>query len=168
MSDSPVISAAKGAFVRAGLAVAGVVVVLDQITKWAILDLFAEGARVIELTSFFNLVLTWNRGISFGMFGASSAWGVWVLIVLAIGISGFLLRWMVFAENRFMALSLALIIGGAVGNVIDRVRFGAVVDFLDVHALGYHWPAFNVADSAITIGAVALILESLLNGRKTP
>lgn len=168
MSDSPVDSAAKGIFVRSGLIVATLVVVFDQITKWAVLERFSEGPLAIEVLPFFNLVLAWNRGISFGMFGASPDWAAWVLVALALGISGFLLRWMASAENRFTAMGLALIIGGAVGNVIDRVRFGAVVDFLDVHVMGYHWPAFNVADAGITVGAAALILESLFNGHKTP
>lgn len=171
MSDSPITSSAsaglKGAFFRQGLILAAAVFVLDQITKWLILDLFANGPRVIEVTGFFNLVLAWNRGISFGMFGASSAVGVWILVSLALVISAVLIRFMMKAETRFAALAFALVIGGAIGNVIDRVRFGAVVDFLDVHAMGYHWPAFNVADSAITIGAAALILESLFSDPET-
>jgi len=157
----------KGGFFRQGRVVALVVFVWDQISKWLILDLFASGPRVIELTGFFNLVLAWNRGISFGMFGASSAVGVWILVALALVISAVLTRFLAKAETRVAALGFALVIGGALGNVIDRGRFGAVVDFLDVHAMGYHWPAFNVADSAITIGAAILILESLFSDPET-
>ena len=168
MNDSPANVTEKGAYVRPGVIVALSVFVADQVSKWAILDLFAQGPRVIEVTSFFNIVLAWNRGISFGMFGASGETGRWVLIVLAIVISAFLAVWMVKADTRFTALGLALIIGGAIGNVIDRVRLGAVVDFLDFYAWGYHWPAFNVADSAIVVGAAALILETLFSEQETP
>ena len=168
MNDSPSLVAEKGAFLRSGLMVAAGVLILDQVSKWAILDLFAEGSRVIDVTPFFNVLLVWNRGISFGMFGASGETGAWVLSGLAIVIAVFLSVWLARAETRFIALSLALIIGGAIGNVIDRVRFGAVVDFLDFYILGYHWPAFNVADSAIVVGAAALILESLFSGQETP
>ena len=158
MTDTPVVNP------RLGWALAGAVLVLDQITKVLILDLFSTSLQAIEVLPFFNLVLAWNRGISFGMFGGLGDWGPWVLVVLALVISVVLARWMIKAENRLTLVSLALIIGGALGNVIDRIRFGAVVDFLDVHVLGYHWPAFNVADSAITVGAAILILESLFCG----
>ena len=158
MTDAPVVNP------RLGWALAGTVLVLDQITKILILDLFSASQRAIEVLPFFNLVLAWNRGISFGMFGGLGDWGPWALVALAFVISVVLARWMVKAENRLTQVSLALIIGGALGNVIDRIRFGAVVDFLDVHVLGYHWPAFNVADSAITVGAAILILESLFCG----
>lgn len=168
MSDSPANVTESGVYVRPGVIVALSVFIADQLSKWAVLDLFVEGPRVIEVTSFFNVVLAWNRGISFGMFGASGETGRWVLVGLAIVISAFLAVWMVKADTRFTALGLALIIGGAVGNVIDRVRFGAVVDFLDFYAWGYHWPAFNVADSAIVVGAAALILESLFSEQETP
>lgn len=158
MTDAPVINP------RLGWALAGTVLVLDQITKIWILDLFSTSLQAIEVLPFFNLVLAWNRGISFGMFGGLGDWGPWVLVALALVISVVLARWMVKAESRLTLVSLGLIIGGAVGNVIDRIRFGAVVDFLDVHVSGYHWPAFNVADSAITVGAAILILETLFCG----
>lgn len=168
MNDSPANVTEKGVYVRPGVIVAISVFIADQLSKWAILGLFVEGPRVIEVTSFFNIVLAWNRGISFGMFGASGEAGRWVLVGLAIVISAFLAVWLMKADTRFTALGLALIIGGAVGNVIDRARFGAVIDFLDFYAWGYHWPAFNVADSAIVVGAAALILESLFSGQETP
>jgi len=168
MSDSPAPVTQNTAFWRQGLALASGVLAADQISKWAALDHFNQAPSQIEVTSFFNLVLVWNRGVSFGMFGGAGSWGPWALVGLAVVISIFLSVWMVRADTRTTALGLALIIGGAVGNVIDRVRFGAVVDFLDFHAMGYHWPAFNVADSAITIGAAVLILESLFNKPETP
>ncbi len=120
--------------------------------------------RVIPVLPFFNLVLVWNRGVSFGMFGDGSA-GPWLLVLLAVGIVAALLWWLRKAEGLLSVASLGLIIGGAVGNVIDRLVHGAVVDFLDFHAAGWHWPAFNVADSAITVGVVLLLAESLFPSR---
>ncbi|MBL4693245.1 MAG: signal peptidase II [Magnetovibrio sp.] len=153
---------------RLGWAIAGLVFVLDQISKWFVLDAFVGAPRVIEVTSFFNLVLAWNPGVSFGMFGSMGGYGPWILTGLACVISVFLGVWLMKAENRQTAVSLGLILGGAAGNILDRVRFGAVVDFLDVHGMGYHWPAFNVADSGITVGAAILILESLFSGSEEP
>ena len=148
---------------RLGLAVAGVVVVLDQLTKWAILSWLD---RAIALTPFFNLVVVWNRGVSFGMFDSAGALGPWVLSALALAVVIALLVWLRRVEHPLTGSALGLIIGGAMGNLIDRVRFGAVVDFLDFHALGWHWPAINVADSAICVGAVLLLVDGLLMPRR--
>jgi len=153
---------------RLGWGIAGFVFVADQITKWLILDLFSQGPRVIEVFPFFNLVLAWNRGISFGLFGGLGDWGPWILVFLALVISVVLAVWLMKAENRLTAASLGLIIGGAIGNIIDRARLGAVVDFLDVHLFGYHWPAFNIADTGICVGAALLILESLFYSSEKP
>ncbi|MCW9001683.1 MAG: signal peptidase II [Rhodospirillales bacterium] len=133
----------------------------DQYTKWLILEHVMQPPRVITVTSFFNLVMAWNTGISFGMFASDSPLNRWLLPGLALVVVAGLAIWLYRTSCRFIGIGLALIIGGAVGNVIDRVRFGAVADFLDIHLAGYHWPAFNVADSAITIGAAILILDSL-------
>ncbi len=143
-----------------GLGLAGSVIVADQLSKWAIMGIMRP-PRVIELTAFFNLVVGWNRGVSFGLFNNDSPLNAWVLPVLALSIAVVLAIWLTRTDRRTIALGLGLIIGGAIGNVIDRLRFGAVFDFLDVHAFGFHWPAFNVADSAITIGAVILVADSL-------
>jgi signal peptidase II len=148
---------------RLGLAVAAAVVVLDQLTKWAILTWLD---RAIALTPFFNLVVVWNRGVSFGMFDSDGALAPWLLSGLALAVVLALLVWLRRVEDPLPGVGLGLIIGGAVGNVIDRVRFGAVIDFLDVHALGWHWPAFNVADSAICIGAALLLVDGLLMHRR--
>ena len=148
---------------RLGLAVAGLVVVLDQLTKWAIL---AWLDRAIALTPFFNLVVVWNRGVSFGMFDSDGALAPWLLSGLALAVVALLLGWLRRVDHPLTAAGLGLIIGGAVGNVIDRVRFGAVIDFLDFHALGWHWPAFNVADSAICVGAGLLLFDGLLMRRR--
>ena len=140
-------------------AVAAAIVVADQITKWLVLARFAPGERV-ELTEFMNLVLVFNKGAAFSFLADAPGWQTPLLVAFALGaavlVSVLLVR---DPSRRLYCAGLALILGGAVGNVIDRLRFGHVVDFLDLHAGGWHWPAFNVADSAITVGAVLLILD---------
>ncbi|MBL4615270.1 MAG: signal peptidase II [Magnetovibrio sp.] len=163
------LGANQAAWKRLGWGLAFVVLVSDQITKWWILSLFQEAERpIFKITSFFNIVLAWNPGISFGMFGNAGAYSVEILIGLTLTISAVLAVWLMRAETRLTAWGLGLIVGGAIGNVIDRFRFGAVMDFLDVHVLGYHWPTFNIADSAIVIGAGALMWEALFAGGESP
>lgn len=149
-------------YFRTGLLIAFIIIVLDQVSKWWMLIEVMQPPRIIIITPFFNLVSGWNRGVSFGMFSSSESWSGWVLSLLALGIVGFLLNWLRKAESTRYAVSIGLIIGGALGNVADRMMHGAVFDFLDFHVSGYHWPAFNVADSGITVGAVILVLDSLL------
>jgi signal peptidase II len=150
----------------AGLVAAAAVLVLDQLTKWWILDAVMRPPRVIEVSPFFNVVLVWNRGASFGLFGDGGAWAPWALVALAAAIAAGLGVWLWRTKSRFAALALGLVIGGALGNVVDRLRFGAVVDFLDFHLGSQHWPAFNVADSAITVGVVMLLADSLIVRRR--
>lgn len=134
---------------------------LDQAVKlWVVNVLMADGPRMIEVLPFFNLVMTWNRGVSFGIFGggALSPWailGFAVLLALCLGV------WLWKTPDRLLHYGLGMMIGGALGNAIDRVHWGAVADFLDVHAFGWHFWAFNVADAAISIGAVLLVFDSL-------
>ena len=140
-------------------ALAGLVIVLDQLSKWLVLENIHFG-ETIYVTPFWNWVLTYNPGAAFSFLADQPGWQRWFFTVLAIAVSG----WIVFelkkcAEHKLVSLALALVMGGALGNVIDRVRFGAVVDFIQWHAAGFYWPAFNVADSAITIGAVLLVFE---------
>ncbi len=145
-----------------GLIVAAVVIVLDQLSKWVMLDVVSIATRPpIEVTPFFNFVMVWNYGVSFGMLSHPERWMVYVLIAVALAIVAFMVRWLWRAERLLVALALGSVIGGALGNVIDRVRFGAVADFLDFHMMGYHWPAFNVADAAIFIGVALLIFDSI-------
>ena len=146
-----------------GLLVAVLVIGLDQATKWWILAFVMDPPRVISVTPFFNLVLVWNRGISFGMFSNESSAGVWLLSFLALIIVGFLINWLRKAESKLVAISLGLIIGGALGNVIDRAVHSAVLDFLDFYIGSVRWPAFNAADSFITVGAILLIVDSLFS-----
>jgi signal peptidase II len=147
---------------KLGLSVAAAALVLDQVTKLYFYDLLvASGRRGIEVLPFFNLVTVWNYGISFGMFNNGSAEASIIFVVLALAIVVALLMWLRTAGHPLVAAALGLVIGGAIGNVIDRLRFGAVFDFLDFHIGGWHWPAFNVADSAITIGVVLLCIDAL-------
>ena len=138
-------------------------VAADQLVKAAVLAAFAPGERR-ELTGFFNLVLVFNKGAAFSFLSQAPGWQTPLLAafaaVAAIVVSVLILR---NAARRLLCAGLALVLGGAVGNLVDRLRFGQVVDFLDFHAAGWHWPAFNVADSAITLGAVLLVIDGLLH-----
>lgn len=143
-----------------------VILALDIATKqWALTSLLGRGR--VEITPFFNLVLVWNTGVSFGLFQSGSELGRWLLVGLAAVIAVALLVWLRHERRTAPRLAIWLILAGALGNVLDRLRFGAVVDFLDFHAFGYHWPAFNVADSAIVVGAAILVVDSLLGGGRT-
>ena len=145
---------------------AALVVLFDQLTKMAIERAFDYG-DVRPVTSFFNLVLTYNKGAAFSFLASASGWQAQFLTAVGIGASLFILYLLArHGHQRLFALALALILGGAIGNVIDRIAYGHVIDFLDFHAGGWHWPAFNVADSAIVGGAILLILDELLRVRK--
>jgi len=151
-----------------GLATAAGVVILDQLSKAAVLAFFAArglGDRE-SVTSFFNLALTYNRGISFGLFNGGAGLNALVFSLAAAAIVAVLLYWLSRVVSPFLAVAIGLIIGGAIGNVIDRLRLGAVVDFLDFHVGYLHWPAFNLADSAICIGVAAMLLDGLLLRRE--
>jgi signal peptidase II len=139
------------------LMLAALIVVFDQGSKSWALENLAPGAPV-ALTPFVNFVLVFNPGAAFSFLAGADGWQRWFFTGLALLVSA----WIVLTIRRHpeaaaMNLSLSLILGGAIGNVIDRLRLGAVVDFIDVHAAGWHWPAFNVADSAITVGALLLV-----------
>ena len=139
------------------------VIVLDQITKLWILASFEYGDS-LSLTSFFNLVHARNSGAAFSFLAGQGGWQRFFFIGIALGASVLIVYLMrKHVQERGFCFALSLILGGALGNLIDRVRFGYVVDFLDFYAAGYHFPAFNVADSAITVGAVLLIWDSLKN-----
>ncbi len=153
---------------RKGLIVSAAVLILDQLTKWWIVSTIMQSPRVVEVTPFFNLVIGWNFGISFGFFNSDPEIGQWLLPMVVVVITAALVVWLYRIDRLRPAVALGLIIGGALGNLIDRMRFGAVADFLDFHAWGHHWPAFNGADSAITVGAVVLILDSLFVGDEKP
>jgi signal peptidase II len=153
---------------RLGASLIVAVIVGDQVSKWWLYEyLVAEGRRMAEVLPFINLVAVWNYGVSFGMFNNGSAAASWIFIVVALAIVAILAVWLYRAARSVPACALGLVVGGAFGNVIDRVRFGAVFDFLDVHAAGWHWPAFNVADSAISVGVAVLFIDSLFHGSES-
>lgn len=149
------------------LALSGVVIALDQITKLLILRSFVLGDSV-PLMPNFNLVLVYNSGAAFSFLANAGGWQKWFFVALALGVSVWIIGMLKqHAAERLLAFALALILGGALGNVIDRFAYGAVVDFLDFYIGNWHWPAFNVADSAITVGAALLIWEQLRSSGKT-
>jgi signal peptidase II len=172
---------------RAGLILAALVFLADQASKWWVLEslqfsppgclesyLAHVGAHPscghipVIGTSFraeptFSLTMVWNTGVSFGMFKASDGIGRWLLVAMSFVISGVFIWWLRTASRRLQAVALGLVVGGALGNVIDRIRFGAVADFFDFSGVWFPY-VFNVADAAITVGALLLILDFLLHG----
>lgn len=153
------------------------IILFDQLSKWWITEYFIRplidgtpiglGEWIMDapdrlsagistaIMPYFNLTMVWNEGVSFGMLQNA---GIWPLAIMATVISAFLFHWMMKSTSKFEAVSLGMIIGGAIGNTIDRFRFGAVADFFDVYMGTYHWPAFNIADAAISIGVVLLLI----------
>lgn len=139
------------------------VIVLDYLSKAAVLATVAPGESR-SLAPFFNLVLVFNKGAAFSFLAAAQGWQTLLFVAIAVVASIFISFLILRNKNKnIFCTGLALILGGALGNLYDRLAYGHVVDFLDFHAAGWHWPAFNVADSAITVGAAILILESFLN-----
>ncbi len=157
------------------------IILADQFSKWFVMEKFLAPAAnypsytliewytqrpeplpftEIEVWPFFNLVMVWNKGISFGLFNDTSVWGSLILITISLLITALFTLWLIRSHLHTQNIALALVIGGALGNVIDRFRFGAVIDFLDFHIAGHHWPAFNISDSCIVIGVLLLILYS--------
>ncbi len=150
-----------------GLIVASAVIILDQATKWWVVTIFMNPPRVVDVWPFFSVVMVWNRGVTFGFLDDTPFWGQWAFVGLALAIVAVLLLWLRRAETKWRAAAIGLIIGGALGNVIDRVNYGAVADFLDFHVTGYHWPAFNIADSAITLGVAIMFFDALFKPKET-
>jgi signal peptidase II len=156
---------------RLGLALLALTVVLDQLSKsWVVGYFDAHGPTMgvpqHMVTPFFNLILTWNRGMSFGLFNRESPWNTALFSVLAVVIVTGLLIWLWRTDSMLVAAGIGLVAGGAVGNVIDRLRLGAVTDFLDFHWYDWHFATFNLADSGITVGVCLLLLDALLNRRE--
>ncbi|HSO45077.1 MAG TPA: signal peptidase II [Rhodoferax sp.] len=163
---------ARKPFARGGVSLLGwlgwamLLLIADQVTKVLIMGYFQLGDST-PVTSFFNIVRVHNSGAAFSFLASAGGWQRWFFTAIGIG-AALLMVWMLknHAGQKLFAFAIASILGGAVGNVIDRVLYGHVVDFLDFHWRGWHFPAFNVADSAITIGAACLILDELLRVRR--
>lgn len=145
-----------------------VVIVLDQATKYLASGLLDYGVPVPVLP-FFNLTLAHNPGAAFSFLAEASGWQRWFFIGIALVVSVLIVGWMkrLSPRENWLAAALALILGGAIGNVIDRVMYGYVVDFIDLYYGAWHWPAFNIADSAITVGVAIMLIDSLLFSRET-
>ncbi len=153
--------AKKSAGLMLWLGLAAVVVLLDQLSKITMSRLLAYGESEV-ITGYFNLVMVYNPGAAFSFLSNQGGWQRWFFSALAAGVSIFIV-WMLKknAQQRMFCWSLSLILGGAIGNLIDRIAYGHVIDFLDFHIGGWHWPAFNVADGALTIGAALFVLDEL-------
>ena len=156
----------SGASLLPWIGLALIVLIADQFTKVLIMGYYRLGDST-PITSFFNIVRAHNTGAAFSFLAAASGWQRWFFTAIGIGAALFIL-WLLksHAGQKLFSFALACILGGAIGNVIDRVMHGYVVDFLDFYWRGWHFPAFNIADSAITIGAACLILDELLRVRR--
>lgn len=145
-----------------GLVCAFLVIVADQLSKYAVLNWVLSDYNGMVVWKFFNVVRAWNTGVSFSMFNSYGSLGTYILSAAALAIVAMLLFWLKSEKDKLLQVAIGLIIGGALGNVIDRLRLGAVFDFLDFHLGDSHWPAFNVADSCICIGATIIILQAII------
>lgn len=150
-----------------GLGIAALALMADQANKAWMLYIYDIGAKgTVTVTPFFDLVLVWNQGVSYGLLPQQSDLGRWGLILFAFTAAFALIVWLARASSALAAAAIGLIIGGAVGNAIDRILYGAVADFFSFHAFGYEWYIFNIADIAIVAGVVGLLYKSLLGGHK--
>lgn len=153
-------------YFKRGLWLAALIVLCDQISKWWILDVFHLPAKgMVEIMPFVNFVMVWNRGVSFGMLEADGL-GRWLLVGMTVVIAIVVLIWLRKADRGFIAIALAFILGGAIGNIIDRIRFGAVADFIQLYAGEYSFYVFNIADAGISIGVALLLMDAILSGRQ--
>lgn len=155
---------------KLGLCLAVTALVLDQAWKLTFLFGFGwmetlgpqgNGIRY-EVLPFFDIVMVWNYGISYGLLQATTDFERWLLAVAAVGVTSFLVWWLRSVKDLRLALAIGLIIGGAIGNVIDRIIYGAVADFFLLHAFGYNWYVFNIADMAVVGGVILMILDLIL------
>jgi signal peptidase II len=154
----------RNALTRLGVAAATLVILADQASKWWILDIVRlPDVHQIFVLPVLNLTMVWNRGVTFGLFTGFGEWGSRLLTLVALAVVVALGVWLRRAESRIVAIALGAIIGGALSNVIDRLRFGAVVDFIHAHIGDLSWYVFNLADAAIVCGVAALVLDSMLS-----
>ncbi|MEQ8326854.1 signal peptidase II [Parvibaculum sp.] len=138
---------------------------VDRFHKWWMLDVYDITSRGrVEVTSFFDLVMAWNKGVSYGLFEAETALGVAILAIFALAVSLGLALWLARVDMKWTAIAIGLVLGGALGNVYDRISYGAVADFFSFHAFGFYWYIFNIADVWIALGVALIILESVWPG----
>jgi signal peptidase II len=161
----------RGNFFPLGVIAGAVVLVVDQLSKWWVLNVLdLPNLRQIVLLPVLNLTMVWNQGVTFGLLNGLGAWGHVALAAIALAVVVALGFWLRRAESRAMAVAIGMIAGGAVGNVIDRIRFGGVVDFIHAHINtswgDVSWYVFNIADAAIVCGVAALVLESIVSKRR--
>lgn len=150
-----------------GLGIATLVLLADQLHKAWMLYVYDIGAKgTVTLTPFFDLVLVWNQGVSYGLLAQRTELGRWGLILFAFAAAIALVVWLARITSPLATAAIGLIIGGAVGNAVDRILYGAVADFFSLHAFGLEWYVFNIADTAIVAGVVGLLYESLFGGHK--
>jgi signal peptidase II len=143
--------------------------IADQASKWALLEIVGlrDDPRDIEILPVFKIVMWWNHGTSFSLFRTGEAWGPYAFSIAALAIVGLLVLWLSRIASPILAVAIGAVIGGALGNVVDRLRFGAVADFFYAHIGTYGWPAFNVADSLIVVGIGVLVFDGMFLTRKT-
>jgi signal peptidase II len=167
-----------------GIVIAFLVILADQFTKWGVVTYTLaaqphsgflqwlihknDQANFVmrRFNEFLNVVLVWNPGISFGMLQTNKMAATYALTIMAVIVSGAFLAWLWREPKAIRGVTVGLIVGGALGNIWDRLRFGAVIDFIDLHMNGHHWPAFNIADSAICIAVTILLIETLFFSSK--
>jgi signal peptidase II len=161
MASKQTLSPIRNTRLTTWLGIAAIVLLLDQLTKITVLKLFYYGESVF-VTPFFNLVLVYNKGAAFSFLADGAGWQRYFFTIVGIGAAVFIIYLMrKHPDQKRFCGALSLILGGAIGNVIDRLVYGHVIDFLDFHVAGWHWPAFNIADSAICVGAVLFIIDEL-------
>ena len=152
---------------RQAMALLLVTLAADQATKEIVLRYLTKAGSIVPvIDDFFRLVMVWNRGVSFGLLGGDKALPPWLLSSVAVAVCIGLVVWLRRTAQRLTGWGIGLVMGGAIGNVIDRARWGAVFDFADFHVRQWHWPAFNVADSAIVVGVGLMLIDSLIGERE--
>lgn len=152
VSNGPVLS----------IVIIGSVLIMDQVSKWlALVTVVATSTKTIVVTVFLNIVLVWNSGISFGLFNTYSLYNAYILVTIACVIILILVIWLQRTHVLAVRIGLSLVIGGAIGNILDRLYHRGVVDFLDFHLGHLHWPAFNIADLAVTLGSILLVISTV-------
>jgi signal peptidase II len=162
MTRADVVRALRpGPYARLGVTTVAVIFAADQITKLLVLHgLRLDLGERRAVTPFLDLVLTYNRGISYGLLPQEGELGRWGLVALSFVAAALFAMWMVRAQSTVVALSLGLLVGGAVGNALDRMVYGAVVDFVSLHAFDWYWYVFNLADAAIVAGVIGLLYDA--------